>query len=150
MTLRTTLAGVVLCIGCAWPGVLLAQAHPAFPEWMPRNAPVSSSIALRSPAYALPRAHRISLTPADRWWAQDKAKHVAFSFLWTLSAQYVLVDKAGWSNRAALPVAAGSSAAVGLSKEVFDWTIGPTRRFSTRDLVADAVGIALAVGVIVL
>jgi hypothetical protein len=62
----------------------------------------------------------------------------------------VLVDKAGWSNRAALPAAVGSSAALGLSKEWVDWRYGPTHRFSTRDLAADAVGIVLAVGVILL
>ena len=87
---------------------------------------------------------------ADRWWARDKAQHVAVSFLWTLSAQYVLVDKVGWSNRSALPIAAGSGAAVGLSKEWIDGRYRSGRRFSTRDLVADAVGILLAVGVVLL
>jgi len=62
----------------------------------------------------------------------------------------MLVDKAGWSNRTALPVAAGSGAAVGLAKEWVDARHGPTGRFSTRDLVADAAGIVLAVGVILL
>jgi hypothetical protein len=75
---------------------------------------------------------------------------MAFSFLWTLSVQYVLVDKAGWSDGAALPVAAGSGAVVGLSKEWVDWRYGPTHRFSTRDLLADAAGILVAVGVILL
>jgi hypothetical protein len=95
-------------------------------------------------------SHRARLVPADRWWALDKAKHLTFSFLWTLSTQYVLTDKVGWSDRAALSAAAGSGAVVGLSKELFDWRVGPTGRFSTRDLVADAAGILLAAGVIAL
>lgn len=92
-------------------------------------------------------AHRLS---PDRWIARDKLQHLTFSFLWTLSTQYVLVDKADWSNRVALPAAAGSGAVVGLSKELFDWRVSASGRFSTRDLAADAAGILLAVGVIVL
>ncbi len=129
--------------------------------WLSRHvaaSPVSStsdSLTVFAPphlASATPRTTAgVSFASAlgpDRWLARDKLHHLTFSFLWTLSAQYVLVDKADWSNRAALPVAAGSSAAVGLSKELYDWRAGPTQQFSTRDLVADALGIALAVGVI--
>ena len=91
-----------------------------------------------------------AVSSSDPWWARDKLQHLTFSFLWTLSTQYVLVEKADWSRSAALPAAVGSGATVGLSKELFDWRLGPTRRFSTRDLAADAVGILLAVGVILL
>ncbi|MFB6249522.1 MAG: hypothetical protein ABEL97_13230 [Salinibacter sp.] len=85
----------------------------------------------------------------DQWLARDKAKHVAFSGLWTLSTQYVLVRKARWTRGDALPASVAAAAAVGIAKEGYDAT-RPTGTASGRDLVADAVGIGLAVGVIVL
>ena len=88
--------------------------------------------------------------PQDRWIAMDKAKHVGGSMLWTLSTQYVLVVKADWRSRDALPVSAISTATIGLAKEVYDRYAGPTRHFSSRDLVADALGIGLGVLVILL
>ena len=116
---------------------------------------VSASDVSAQPA--APGPHAVSTdallpqrAPADRWWARDKAKHVAFSFLWTLSTQYVLVDKAGWSNEKALPASVGVTVTIGLSKEVYDWRYSPARRFSEKDLVANAVGILAAVGIILL
>jgi len=85
----------------------------------------------------------------DQWIARDKAKHVVFSGLWTLSAQYVLVRKADWSEGDALPVSIASSAAVGVAKELYDAS-RPAGTVSGKDLVADAVGIGLAVGIILL
>ncbi|MFB6231395.1 MAG: hypothetical protein ABEL04_09575 [Salinibacter sp.] len=85
----------------------------------------------------------------DRWLARDKAKHVVFSGLWTLSTQYVLVSKADWSEPDALPASIASGAAVGIAKELYDAS-RPTETASGKDLVADAVGIGLAVGVIML
>ena len=41
--------------------------------------------------------------PPDRWLALDKVQHAAFSFLWTLSSQYTLVNKIEMSERRALP-----------------------------------------------
>jgi uncharacterized protein YfiM (DUF2279 family) len=94
------------------------------------------------PPHAAPAA-------SDRWWSRDKAQHLVVSGLWTLSVQYVLVDKAGWAEPDALSLAAGSAAAVGLAKELYD-TSRPAHTASAKDLVANAVGIGLAVGVIVL
>lgn len=88
--------------------------------------------------------------PHDRWWARDKAKHLVGSALWTLSTQYVLVAKADWSEGDALPVSIASGVAVGLAKEVYDRQTPPAYHFSTKDLAADAAGIALAVGIILL
>ncbi|RMH51845.1 MAG: hypothetical protein D6685_17100 [Bacteroidetes bacterium] len=102
-----------------------------------RRAPLTPSVRQAAP-------------PRDRWLARDKALHVTFSALWTLSLQYALVNKANWSDRRALPVSAGVSGTIGLSKEWYDWRYSPTRYFSARDLVADAVGIALAAGFILL
>ena len=72
-----------------------------------------------------------------------------FSGLWTLSTQYVLVRKAGWSEGDALPASVAVGATVGLAKEVYDAS-QPGGRASEKDLVADAVGIGLAVGIILL
>ncbi|MFB6097672.1 MAG: hypothetical protein ABEK84_00865, partial [Salinibacter sp.] len=76
----------------------------------------------------------------DRWIARDKAKHVAFSALWTLSTQYVLVNKADWTATDALPASIASGAAVGAAKELYDAS-QLTETASGKDLVADAVGI---------
>lgn len=86
----------------------------------------------------------------DPWLAFDKVQHLTFSFLWTLGTQYALVNKASLSEPGALPISIGASAAVGLAKEVYDWRRSPSRFFSRRDLVADAAGILLATGFILL
>ncbi|HHP7239901.1 hypothetical protein [Longibacter sp.] len=104
--------------------------------------PVGGSDAFRPPAPDAP--------PADPWLGMDKAKHVGGSLLLTLSTQYVLVAKAHWAETDALPVSAATAATVGIAKEVYDRYAGPTAFFSTRDLVADAVGIALGVVVVLL
>lgn len=147
-----TLTSSALFLACLWPLGTSQAPRPPRPEheWLAHTALAPDApiprLSVRSPV--LP--HRVRPASADRWWALDKAKHLTFSFLWTLSTQYVLTDKVGWSDRAALPAAAGSGAVVGLSKELFDWRVGPTDRFSTRDLVADAAGILLAASVIAL
>jgi len=87
--------------------------------------------------------------PRDRWLARDKAQHVVFSGLWTLSTQYVLVNKADWAEAEALPASIASGATIGIVKELYDAS-RLTGRASGKDLVADAVGIGLAVGVILL
>lgn len=84
----------------------------------------------------------------DAWLAFDKIQHTTFSFLWTLGNQYMLVNKAEMRERQALPVSVATTAAIGVAKEIYDWRIGPTRYFSTRDLVADLAGIAAGVLVI--
>lgn len=86
---------------------------------------------------------------ADRWVARDKAQHLVFSGLWTLSSQYVLVNKADLTEAEALPYSVASSASVGLAKELYDAS-RPTGQVSGKDLVANTVGIGLAVGVILL
>jgi len=86
--------------------------------------------------------------PRDRWVALDKAKHLGGSALLTLSTQYVLVVKAGWTRGDALPLSVGTAASIGLAKELYDRYAGPTRFFSKKDLVADVFGIAVGVLVI--
>ena len=99
---------------------------------------------------AAAQTERRAPEPRDDWWAEDKAKHLAVSTLWTLSTQYVLVAKADWSERNALPVSAASAATVGLAKEVYDRRVGPTAYFSWKDLVADAVGIGIGAAIVLL
>jgi uncharacterized protein YfiM (DUF2279 family) len=107
-------------------------------------------LALRfPPCRPVDRSLRATRPSEDQWLAGDKAKHVAFSGLWTLSTQYVLVNKADWSEGDALPVSVASSATVGLAKELYDAS-RPAGTVSGKDLVADAVGIGLAVGIILL
>jgi len=101
------------------------------------------------PCHPLSRPLRAARPSTDQWLARDKAKHVAFSGLWTLSTQYVLVNKADWSKGDALPLSITSSATVGLAKELYDAS-RPAGTISGKDLAADAVGIGLAVGVILL
>lgn len=136
--------GLVLGLGCLLLGGL--------PPGIAHAATDSLFTAQRT---GISRAHPTTaetsrLLATDRWWARDKAQHVAFSFLWTLGTQYVLVNKADWSESDALPASVGVTVTVGLSKEFYDWRIGPTGRFSGKDLAANAVGILAAVGVILL
>lgn len=86
----------------------------------------------------------------DEWLAFDKVQHFAFSFLFTLGTQYIAVNKGGFTEHRALPLSITTSAVIGVTKEYYDLRVGPTQRFSKRDLVADAAGILFAVGVIVL
>ena len=143
----------------AWGALLVGMPAAGANAWA---APPSAADSVASTPAALPSTLtglRVELLvpprrPArrpvrrDRWWARDKARHLVFSGLWTLSAQYVLVQKADWSTGDALPVAIATSATVGLGKELYDASrIGG--QASGKDLVADAVGIGLAVGIIV-
>ncbi len=97
-----------------------------------------------------PRVLLPDTTLSDPWLGRDKVLHVTGSFLLTLSAQYVLTSKLAASEHEALPIAAGAALSLGLAKEVADSQRPVHPLFSTRDLVADAVGVALAVGLILL
>ena len=119
----------------------------------PRGEGATPTVSLRP----LPRLHEtaqrdtsFSQRPADPWLAFDKVQHFTFSFLWTLGSQYTFVNKWGLSEEGALPLSITSGAAIGLAKEFYDWRVKPSRYFSRRDLVADGLGIALAVGWVLL
>ena len=81
----------------------------------------------------------------DRWLAPDKAAHV-FGGYWTAGGGYALAGRldADRTDRRAAAVAAGAVAGIG--KELFDLLV-QKERFSWKDLVADAAGIALLVAV---
>jgi uncharacterized protein YfiM (DUF2279 family) len=139
---------LVLTILTAPAQAQLRSAAPG-PSVAAVPAPVLASPA-RTPLAQDPTPVRAPAAAQDRWIAMDKAKHLGGSTLLTLSAQYVLVTKANWSDRDALPVSAGAAATIGLGKEIYDRYAGPTRYFSKKDLVADAIGILLGAGVILL
>lgn len=138
----STIGGLVLvAVLHACPPALAQESHPP-----PTDSLTAADVAfmLRYQVPASPEA-----PSADRWIALDKAKHLGGSALWTLSTQYVLVNKAGWSEETALPASVASGAAAGLAKELYDRS-RPSEDASGRDLVADAVGIGLAAGLILL
>lgn len=140
--------GAVLCAWLVVVGVLVGA--PESRGMAP--SPHPDSLTAAAVAYDLrygagPAAP--APTPRDRWLAQDKVQHVVFSGLWTLSTQYVLVNKADWSEPDALPASIVSSATVGLAKELYDAS-QPAGQASGKDLVADVVGIGVAVGIIAL
>ena len=122
--------------------VVLASVVQAQPVASP-----SLDVALEgNPPAAASRPDTTALP--DAWIARDKAMHAGASFLMTLSAQYLLTDKAALSEARAWPVAAGSALAVGLLKEVADARRPRHPHFCWRDLAADAAGVALAVAVV--
>ena len=149
--------GVLILVAFALVGATESQgARPASMDCLrAERAPLPPTLSALRLALQFPpcRSSRPSLRTArlseDRWLARDKAKHVVFSGLWTLSTQYVLVVKADWRAPGALPASVASGAAVGVAKELYDAS-RPAETASGKDLVADAVGIGLAVGVILL
>ena len=90
------------------------------------------------------------LPQQDEWLARDKALHVGASFLITLSSQYVFENKLELTEGEALPLAMTTALSAGVLKEVLDSRRPHAPHFCTRDLVADAVGVLLAVGIILL
>ena len=148
--LRTGLliGGLLLSFGLHATTVTAAAPSPSSPDRLaPPLTPPAVAFELRYGASPSPLGPRRNRT--DPWLGRDKALHVAGSALWTLSTQYVLVNKAGWTEGDALPVSIASAATVGITKEILD-TTRPTGTASGRDLAANAVGIALAAGLIVL
>lgn len=147
--------GVLILVAFALVGATESQgARPASMDCLSaERAPLPPTLSALRLALQFPpcRSSRPSLRTArpseDRWLARDKAKHVVFSGLWTLSTQYVLVVKADWSEADALPASITSAAAVGVTKELYDAS-HPTGAVSGKDLVADAVGIGLAVVIV--
>ena len=77
----------------------------------------------------------------------DKIQHAAVSCLLTLSGQYIMENKSGFDENKALSYSASSAVTIGLIKELNDaQTKG--RSFSWGDMIANGVGIAIAVFII--
>ena len=83
----------------------------------------------------------------DKWLAFDKVQHFTFSFLWTLSSQYVLLNNMNMYEQDALRCSVVSSLSAGITKETYDMK-HPNGYFSNKDMVANALGILLAVMII--
>lgn len=90
-----------------------------------------------------------SLTTKHHTIGFDKIKHAAVSCLLTLSTQYIMVNKSGFDENKALSYSVSSSALIGLTKELND---KQTRKipFDWGDIIANGVGIAIAVFIITL
>lgn len=86
----------------------------------------------------------------DRWFGSDKVMHFGVSFVLTLSTQYVLVHQMDLPGDRAWPVAAGTSMAFGLFKELADSQREHRPHFSWRDMAANTAGVAVALAVILL
>ena len=79
--------------------------------------------------------------PAGGWFGADKLKHFFLSFF-VQSASYSVARSVGASRDAAIIPATAATAAVGLSKEL--WDRKHDRGFDGRDLVWDALGAGAA------
>lgn len=77
--------------------------------------------------------------PADRWLAEDKARHFAMSFAVTGMAYGAA--RVGLEPSPARAAAVGMAVALGIGKEVADVRGGGP--FSFKDLAWDAAGVAL-------
>ena len=88
-----------------------------------------------------------SLTTKHKTIGFDKIQHAAFSCLWTLSSQYVMVNKSGFDEHKALSYSVSSSALIGLAKELKDLD-RTNSHFNWGDIIADGIGIAIAVLII--
>lgn len=88
-----------------------------------------------------------SLNVPNRTIGFDKIKHAAVSCLLTLSNQYVMVNKSNMNESKALSYSVSSAALVGLAKELNDLN-HKDGHFSWGDIIADGVGIAIAVFII--
>lgn len=80
----------------------------------------------------------------DPWFGRDKADHLMLSAALTAAQYYALHRELEMSSRRSLQAAVISTAVIGVAKEIYDATA--RKRFaSKKDLIADVLGIALAV-----
>lgn len=79
---------------------------------------------------------------------RDKVLHFTISAAWTGLTYYGLDRSTEWPSGRSLGVAAGSAVGLGVGKELHDATT-PKGDASGKDLLADALGIGAAVGIII-
>lgn len=77
----------------------------------------------------------------------DKIQHAAVSCLLTLSSQYVMENKSGIDKHKALSYSVSSAATIGIVKELND-AQPKERSFDWGDMIANGIGIAVAVFII--
>jgi uncharacterized protein YfiM (DUF2279 family) len=95
---------------------------------------------------AIARAPGAPPKPVDRWFAEDKLKHFAASFVLTSLAGGA-ARAAGLEHGASVAVGAGVGFSIGVLKEVHDLR-NPKATASLRDLAWDAVGVGAATAVL--
>lgn len=80
----------------------------------------------------------------DDWFGEDKVHHTVMSFMltWLGTLTHDLMHDHGWNQD--IRAGAGFSITLGLAKEFRDRRM-PKNRFSWKDIVADLLGIAMAV-----
>ena len=108
--------------------VVLLVARPAPPLRRPHPAVAASA------AYAGPRIPEAA--HPDRWFGDDKFRHLTMSFA-TTSFAFAAARSLGMDDGAA-PAAAAATLAAGIGKELFDARSGGF--FSLRDLAWDVAG----------
>ncbi len=88
---------------------------------------------------------KLNKAPKDEWIAIDKLQHFGYSLLISLGCQYVLVNKLNYKDKKALPISSIISFSAGLAKEIQD---KKSSFFSKKDMVANFIGISMAIVVI--
>jgi uncharacterized protein YfiM (DUF2279 family) len=78
----------------------------------------------------------------DRWFAMDKFWHFSASFVTVGAAYHFGRDRVSLSEPVSTGLSLGGTITLGVTKEFYDLA-GPSKRFSWKDLVADAAGICV-------
>ena len=86
-----------------------------------------------------------SAVAGDSWFGIDKLKHFFLSAFAT-SVSFSALQAAGANRNTAMAGAIGASAALGISRELYN--LRTTRTFSFKDLTWDAIGTATAATVL--
>ncbi len=82
----------------------------------------------------------------DLWLGKDKFDHALASAGLAAAQFYVLYQEFELSDRRSRQIAAGSTLAIGVAKEIYD-KISRRGMSSWKDLLADLAGVALAIGI---
>jgi uncharacterized protein YfiM (DUF2279 family) len=123
---------------------------PVFLLWLLQaNAPALREQPLRTVPCAgvcsAPLFARVPQPISDRWFAEDKMRHLAMAFA-TTSFGHAAARAAGADAGTATALGAAATVVASIGKEVFDRRAGGI--FSYRDLVWDAAGILLGVALV--
>lgn len=86
-----------------------------------------------------------SAVAGDSWFGIDKLKHFFLSAFAT-SVSFSALQAAGASKNTAMAGAIGASAALGISRELYN--LRTTKAFSVKDLTWDAIGTGTAAAVL--
>jgi len=80
----------------------------------------------------------------DQWFGDDKIRHAAGSLILTTLSAQIAMRKFDASQSGGIRIGAGITLGLGLLKETYDQT-RPDNFFSTKDLLADIVGITIGI-----